>query len=195
MRRSRLLWSFAMSRIGKKPIAIPKGVKVNINDGTVEITGPKGTLSTSVPQGISFRVDGDQLIAERESNDYAALHGLARALVQNAVTGVTEGFTRQLDVVGVGYKADIQKGRVIFNLGYSHPIEFPIPKGIDVKIERVNKPIQQYQTTLTITGIDRQQVGQVAADMRSLRQPDPYKGKGVRYSNEALKLKPGKTGK
>ena len=184
-----------MSRIGKKPIAMPKGVKININDGAIEVTGPKGVLKTPVPNGIAFRVEGDQLIAERESNEYAALHGLARALVQNAVTGVTDGFTRQLDVVGVGYKAEVQKGRVIFNLGYSHPIEFPIPTGIEVKIERVNKPIQQYQTTLTITGIDRQQVGQVAADMRSLRRPDPYKGKGVRYANEALKLKPGKTGK
>lgn len=184
-----------MSRIGKKPIAIPKGVKININDGVIEVTGPKGTLTTKIPEGVSFRVDGDQLIAERESDDKAALHGLARALVQNAVTGVTEGFTRQLDVVGVGYKAELQKGRVMFNLGYSHPIEFPLPKGIDVKIERVNKPIQQYQTTLTITGINRQQVGQVAADMRSLRRPDPYKGKGVRYTNEVLKLKPGKTGK
>jgi large subunit ribosomal protein L6 len=184
-----------MSRIGKKPIALPRGVKVNIADSQVEVTGPKGTLMTRVPEGISLRVDGEQLIIERESPDKAALHGLTRALVQNAVTGVTEGFTRQLDVVGVGYKAEVQKGRVIFNLGYSHPIEFPLPKGIDVKIERVNKPIQQYQTTLTITGIDRQQVGQVAADMRSLRRPDPYKGKGMRYSNEKLKLKPGKTGK
>ena len=184
-----------MSRIGKKPIAMPKGVKINITDGVIEVTGPKGALKTPVPNGIAFRVEGDQLIAERESNEYAALHGLARALVQNAVTGVTDGFTRQLDVVGVGYKAEVQKGRVIFNLGYSHPIEFPIPTGIEVKIERVQKPIQQYQTTLTITGIDRQQVGQVAADMRSLRRPDPYKGKGVRYANEALKLKPGKTGK
>lgn len=184
-----------MSRIGKKPIAIPKGVKVNINDGVIEVTGPKGTLTTSVPEGISFKVDGDQLIAERESDDKAALHGLARALMQNAVTGVTDGFIRQLDIVGVGYKVELQKSRVIFNLGYSHPIEFPIPNGIDVKVERVNKPIQQYQTTLTITGINRQQVGQVAADMRSLRRPDPYKGKGVRYANEQLKLKPGKTGK
>jgi large subunit ribosomal protein L6 len=184
-----------MSRIGKKPIAIPKGVKINIQNGTVEVTGPKGTLTTAVPEGVMFRVDGDQLIAERESDDKAALHGLARALVQNAVTGVTDGFTRQLDIVGVGYKAELQKGRVMFNLGYSHPIEFPLPNGIDVKIERVNKPIQQYQTTLTVSGINRQQVGQVAADMRSLRRPDPYKGKGVRYSNEVLKLKPGKTGK
>jgi len=184
-----------MSRIGKKPIALPGGVKVNIDDGQVEVTGPKGSLVTRVPEGITMRVDAGQLLVERESPDKAALHGLIRALLQNAVTGVTEGFTRQLDVVGVGYKAEVQKGRVVFNLGYSHPIEFPIPKGIDVKIERVNKPIQQYQTTLTITGIDRQQVGQVAADMRSLRQPDPYKGKGMRYAGEKLKLKPGKTGK
>jgi large subunit ribosomal protein L6 len=184
-----------MSRIGKKPIALPGGVKVNIADGQVEVTGPKGSLRTRVPEGITLRVDGGQLLVERESPDKAALHGLIRALVANAVTGVTEGFTRQLDVVGVGYKAEVQKGRVVFNLGYSHPIEFPLPRGIEVKVERVNKPIQQYQTTLTITGIDRQQVGQVAADMRSLRQPDPYKGKGVRYAGEKLKLKPGKTGK
>jgi large subunit ribosomal protein L6 len=184
-----------MSRIGKKPISIPKGVKVNINDGVIEVNGPKGNLTTSVPAGINFRVDGDQLIAERESDDHAAVHGLARALVQNAVTGVTDGYSRQLDIVGVGYKVDLQKNRVIFNLGYSHPIEFPLPPGIDVKVERVNKPIQQYQTTLTVSGINKQQVGQVAADMRSLRRPDPYKGKGVRYANEALKLKPGKTGK
>jgi large subunit ribosomal protein L6 len=184
-----------MSRIGRKPISVPKGVKLKIDDAKVEVTGPKGTLSVRLPEGIKCRVDGEDLLAERASDDHAALHGLARALIQNAVTGVTEGFVRQLDIVGVGYKAERQKDRVIFNLGYSHQIEFPLPTGIDVKIERVNKPIQQYQTTLTITGTDRQQVGQVAADMRSLRHPDPYKGKGVRYANEALKLKPGKTGK
>jgi large subunit ribosomal protein L6 len=184
-----------MSRIGKKPIALPKGVKVKIDDGAIEVTGPKGSLSTPVPEGVSFRMDGANLIAERETDDHAALHGLARALVNNAVVGVTDGFTRQLDIVGVGYKAELQKTRVMFSLGYSHQIEFPIPKGIEVKVERINKPITQYQTTLTITGIDRQQVGQVAADIRSLRRPDPYKGKGVRYANEQLKLKPGKTGK
>jgi len=184
-----------MSRIGKKPIALPKGVKVKIDDGSIEVSGPKGSLSTTVPEGVSFRMDGDNLVAERASDDKAALHGLARALVNNAVVGVTDGFTRQLDIVGVGYKAELQKTRVMFSLGYSHQIEFPIPKGIEVKVERINKPITQYQTTLTITGIDRQQVGQVAADIRSLRRPDPYKGKGVRYANEQLKLKPGKTGK
>jgi large subunit ribosomal protein L6 len=184
-----------MSRIGKKPIALPKGVKVSISDGELEVSGPKGTLKTRVPEGINFHLEGGQLVAERESPDKAAVHGLARALAQNAVTGVTEGFTRQLDVVGVGYKAELQKNRVVFTLGYSHQIEFPIPKGVEVKVERMNKPIQQYQTTLTITGIDRQQVGQIAADIRGLRRPDPYKGKGVRYANEQLKLKPGKTGK
>jgi large subunit ribosomal protein L6 len=184
-----------MSRIGKKPIALPKGVKVKIDDGAIEVTGPKGSLSTPVPEGVSFRMDGDNLVAERASDDKAAVHGLARALVNNAVVGVTDGFTRQLDIVGVGYKAELQKTRVMFSLGYSHQIEFPIPRGIEVKVERINTPITQYQTTLTITGIDRQQVGQVAADIRSLRRPDPYKGKGVRYANEQLKLKPGKTGK
>jgi large subunit ribosomal protein L6 len=185
-----------MSRIGKKPVAIPKGVKINVNDGAVEVTGPKGSLKTPVPAGINARVDGDNILIERDSDDKAALHGLLRALVQNAVTGVSEGFSRQLDVVGVGYKVELQTKRVIFNLGYSHPIEFPVPPGIDVKVERLTKPgINQYQATLTISGIDRQQVGQVASDMRRLRQPDPYKGKGVRYSGEQLKLKPGKTGK
>src|SRR5215471_3957881 len=184
-----------MSRIGRKPIAVPKGVKLKIEDGTVEVTGPKGTLSVPLPAGINGRVDGDEFVVVRTSDDRAAVHGLARALLQNAVTGVTDGYTRQLDIVGVGYKAEVQKGRVIFNLGYSHPIEFPVPKGIDVKVERMNKPITQYQTTITVAGIDRQQVGQIAADMRSLRRPDPYKGKGVRYANEKLKLKPGKTGK
>jgi large subunit ribosomal protein L6 len=184
-----------MSRIGKKPIAVPKGVKINIADGKVEVTGPKGTLKTTIPDGVTLRVDNDQLVAERSGDDKAALHGLTRALVQNAVTGVTDGYSRQMDIVGVGYKVELQKNRVIFNLGYSHPIEFPLPKGIDVKVEKVNKQIPQYQTTLTITGIDKQQVGQIAADMHSLRKPDPYKGKGVRYAGKQLKLKPGKTGK
>ncbi len=184
-----------MSRIGKKPISLPQGVKINIADGNVEVTGPKGTLQTAVPEGVTLRVDGEQLIAERANDDKAALHGLTRALVQNAVTGVTTGFSRQLDIVGVGYKVELQKNRVIFNLGYSHPIEFPLPAGVDVKMEKINKTISQYQTTLTISGIDKQQVGQIAADMHSLRKPDPYKGKGVRYTGKPLKLKPGKTGK
>src|SRR5215467_6548924 len=150
-----------MSRIGRKPIAIPKGVKINTKDGVVEVTGPKGSLSTRMPEGITIKVTDAQVTLDRESDDKSALHGLARALLQNAVTGVTNGYSRQLDIVGVGYKAEVQKGRVIFNLGYSHPSELPVPKGIDVKVERVNKPIQQYQTTITISGTDRQQVGQI----------------------------------
>jgi large subunit ribosomal protein L6 len=184
-----------MSRIGKKPIEIPKGVTFNITDGMIEVTGPKGTLKTAVPEGVSLREDGSQLLVERSGDDKAALHGLTRALVQNAVTGVTTGYSQQMDIVGVGYKVEVQKNRVIFNLGYSHPIEFPLPSGLEVKVERINKQISQYQATLTISGIDKQQVGQIAADMHSLRKPDPYKGKGVRYTGVALKLKPGKTGK
>ena len=186
-----------MSRIGKKVITVPKGVTVTINDRELEVKGAKGTLKTPVPEGISFKLDGDQLLAERASDDNAAKHGLARALANNAVVGVTEGFSKQMDIVGVGYKADVQSNRVVFSLGYSHPIDFPLPKGVEVKAERVpaKTSIQQYQTTLTLSGIDKQQLGQVAAEMHRLRKPDAYKGKGVRYADVTLKLKPGKTGK
>lgn len=186
-----------MSRIGKKSIAIPANVTVTIGEKEVEVRGPKGTLKTPVPSGISFRLEGEQLQVLRSSDEQSALHGLARALANNSVTGVTQGFTKQMDVVGVGYKADVQKSKVVFSLGYSHPIEFPLPEGIDVKAERVpaKTSIQQYQVTLTLSGIDKQRLGQVAADMHNLRRPDPYKGKGVRYADVPLKLKPGKTGK
>ncbi|MDQ3651646.1 MAG: 50S ribosomal protein L6 [Acidobacteriota bacterium] len=186
-----------MSRIGKKVIAVPKGVTVTVGERELEVKGPKGILKTPIPEGIVFKLDGDQLQAERASDDLAALHGLARALANNAIVGVTEGFTKQLDVVGVGYKVDVQGKKVVFSLGYSHPIEFPLPAGIDVKSERVpaKSSIQQYQLTLTLTGIDKQRLGQVAAEMYRLRKPDPYKGKGVRYANVAIKLRPGKTGK
>jgi large subunit ribosomal protein L6 len=186
-----------MSRIGKKAITIPGGVTVTIRDRELEVKGAKGTLRTPVPEGITFRQEGDQLVAERAGDDLAAYHGLARALANNAITGVTQGFTRQMDVVGVGYKADVQGRKIVFSLGYSHPIEFALPEGIDVKTERVatKASIQQYQTTLTLTGIDKQKLGQVAAEMHKLRKPDAYKGKGVRYADVPLKLKPGKTGK
>jgi large subunit ribosomal protein L6 len=186
-----------MSRIGKKVITVPKGVTVTIHEREVEVKGPKGTLRTPIPEGVTFRLEEGQLQAERASDDFRANHGLARALANNAVVGVTEGFTKQMDVVGVGYKADVQGRKVVFSLGYSHPIEFPVPEGIDVKAERVaaKASIQQYQLTLTLTGIDKQMLGQVAAEMHGLRRPDPYKGKGVRYANVQLKLKPGKTGK
>jgi large subunit ribosomal protein L6 len=186
-----------MSRIGKKPISIPKGVTVAIHSGELEVKGAKGALKTPIPQGITFRLEGEQLIAERASDEQAALHGLARALANNAIQGVTEGFSRQMDVVGVGYKADVQGRKVVFALGYSHPIEFPLPEGVEAKAERMTTKgsIQQYQTTLTVSGIDKQKLGQVCAEMHKLRKPDAYKGKGVRYADVPLKLKPGKTGK
>ena len=149
---------------------------------------PRARLRRSIADGITLRTSGWNLELDRASEDKAALHGLARALVNNAVQGVTKGWTRELDIVGIGYRAELKgKGTVVFTLGYSHPIEFPLPSGIEVTID-------PKQTHLTVSGVDRQKVGQVAADMRSLRKPDPYKNKGVRYSNERLKKKAGKTG-
>ena len=186
-----------MSRIGKKPITIPKGVTVNIKDGELEIKGARGLLKTPIPEGVTFKIENETLVAERAAADQAAVHGLARALANNAILGVTQGFSKQMDVVGVGYKADVQGRKVVFALGYSHPIEFPLPEGIDAKAERLTTKgnIQQYQTTLTVSGIDKQKLGQVCAEMHKLRKPDAYKGKGVRYADVPLKLKPGKTGK
>ncbi len=177
-----------MSRIGKKPIALPKGVTVKIEGNTVAVQGPKGKLETLVPGGIKVEQQDGHLVALRENDSQAALHGLTRALVNNAVEGVTKGWTRDLEIVGIGYRAELKgKGTVVFTLGYSHPIEYPLPSGIDVAVD-------PKQTRLTVTGIDRQKVGQVAAEMRSLRPPDPYKNKGVRYAGERLKKKVGKTG-
>jgi large subunit ribosomal protein L6 len=186
-----------MSRVGKKPITIPSGVTVNITDSELEVKGPKGTLKTPVPAGVTFRQEDGSLFAERASDDEVAFHGLARALANNAVVGVTEGFKKEMDVVGVGYKADVQGKKIVFSLGYSHPIEYPLPEGIDAKTERVNTKttINQYQTTITLTGIDKQKLGQVAAELNRLRKPDAYKGKGVRYADKVYRLKPGKTGK
>jgi large subunit ribosomal protein L6 len=177
-----------MSRIGKKPIALPKGVTVKIEGNTVAVQGPKGTLQTTVPAGIKVEQQDGNLVALRENDSQAALHGLTRALVNNAVEGVTKGWTRDLEIVGIGYRAEMKgKGTVVFTLGYSHPIEYPLPSGIDVAVD-------PKQTKISVTGIDRQRVGQVAAEMRALRPPDPYKNKGVRYSGERLKKKVGKTG-
>ncbi len=186
-----------MSRIGKKPITIPKGVEVKINQDEIEVKGAKGTLKSPIPSGVMFKIEDGMLTAERESDRYKAFHGLARALANNAIVGVTEGFKRELDVVGVGYKADVQGKKIVFALGYSHPIEFNLPEGIEVKAERVpaKQSISQYQTTLTLTGIDKQKLGQVASELNKLRKPDAYKGKGIRYAEKVYKLKPGKTGK
>jgi large subunit ribosomal protein L6 len=179
-----------MSRIGKKPIPMPAGVKYTVaaDGASVLVEGPKGKVNALLPGGITLVQQDGILMAERQSDKQAAFHGLARALVFNAVTGVTTGWTKDLDIVGIGYRAELKgKNMVVFTLGYSHPIEFPLPTGIEVTID-------PKQTHLTIAGIDRQKVGQVAADMRQLRKPDPYKNKGVRYTGEKLKKKVGKTG-
>ncbi len=177
-----------MSRIGKKVIAVPKGVKVNVHQGAVEVQGPKGKLLQKLPPGIGFELEGDHLQAKTLRNDpeLGKFHGLARSLVANAVRGVTEGFRKDLDIVGVGYRAEVKGKQVHFALGYSHPVIFDIPTGIDVAIDK--------QTHITVTGVDRQLVGQVAANIRRLRKPDPYKQKGVRYTGEVLKKKAGKAG-
>src|SRR6476469_4107534 len=160
-----------MSRVGKKPITIPSGVTVTIGDSQLEVKGPKGTLTTPVPTGVSFTQEEGSLVAERQNDDQAAFHGLARALANNAVLGVTEGFTKELDIVGVGYKADVQGKKIVFALGYSHPIEYPLPDGIEAKAERVNTKtsINQYQTTITLSRIDKKKLGQVAAEFNRLR--------------------------
>jgi len=177
-----------MSRIGKKPITIPKGVTVKVLEGAVEIQGPKGKMKQTFPASINFELADGHLTAKRRTEDpeLGKFHGLARTLVANAVTGVTEGFKRELDIVGVGYRAELKGKQVILALGYSHAVVFDVPAGIDVTIDK--------QTHITVTGVDRQLVGQVAANLRRLREPDPYKQKGVRYTGEVLKKKAGKTG-
>lgn len=177
-----------MSRVGRKPIPIPKDVKVVVSDTALQIQGPKGNIETPVPPGISFAVSGAELCCKRSSDDrrQRAFHGMARALAQNAIKGVTVGFSKELDIVGVGYKAAVDGNKVILALGFSHPVEYRIPEGIKVAVDK--------QTRVVISGIDRQRVGQVAAEIRGLRRPDPYKQKGIRYVGEVLKKKAGKAG-
>jgi large subunit ribosomal protein L6 len=161
---------------------------VKIENGVVNVQGPKGKLDTPLPRGITMQQQDGNLVAIRENDSQAAVHGLARALVNNAVEVVTKGWTRELEIVGIGYRAELKgKNMVVFSLGYSHPIEYPLPVGIEAAVDAK-------QTKLSVTGIDRQKVGQVAAEMRSLRPPDPYKNKGVRFAGERLKKKVGKTG-
>jgi large subunit ribosomal protein L6 len=177
-----------MSRIGKKPIPLPKGVTFKVEGNTVSVQGPKGKVETPLPLGIRIEQQDGHLLALRDNDSQAAVHGLARALVNNAVEGVTKGWTRELEIVGIGYRAEMKgKNMVVFTLGYSHPIEYPLPTGIEASVDAK-------LTKLSVSGIDRQKVGQVAAEMRSLRPPDPYKNKGVRYFGEKLKKKVGKTG-
>ena len=178
-----------MSRVGKKPIPVPNGVKVSVSADGVDVEGPKGKMRQALPPGVRFELNDGQLQAlllREGDRSLGKFHGLARSLVANAVHGVCEGFKKELDIVGIGYRAEVKGKQVIFALGYSHPVVFDIPAGIDVAVDK--------QTHLTVSGIDRQLVGQVAADIRSLRKPDPYKQKGVRYTGEQLKKKVGKTG-
>src|ERR1700689_1304202 len=173
-----------MSRIGKKPIPLPSGVKVQIGE-ELQVTGPKGSLTVPIPPGIKIEQKDGKLELLRDSDQHAALHGLTRALAANAVQGVSTGFSREVDIVGIGYKADVKGKVATFTLGYSHPIELLLPDGVDLKIDK--------QTHLVLSGYDKQMVGQVAANIRALRPPDPYKNKGVRYTGEALRKKAGKT--
>jgi large subunit ribosomal protein L6 len=176
-----------MSRIGKKAIPLPKGVEVRKDGNAVLVKGPKGTLTTQLVEGIDVKVDGNVVSFTRkdEEKKTRAFHGLVRALVANNVLGVTIGFKKELDIVGVGYRAEVKGKEVVFQLGYSHPVRFAIPKGIDIAVDAKTGHI-------TINGIDKQQVGQTAAEIRALRQPDPYKGKGIKYADEVIRRKAGK---
>jgi large subunit ribosomal protein L6 len=174
-----------MSRVGNKPIPLPKGVKISVGE-QLQVEGPKGKLTVPIPAGITIKQENGIVQIAREGDQQAALHGLTRALAANAVNGVSTGFTRELDIVGIGFRADV-KGRIAtFTLGYSHPIEVLLPDGVDLKIDK--------QTHLVLTSYDKQMLGQVAANIRALRKPDPYKNKGIRYTGEVLRKKVGKTG-
>ena len=176
-----------MSRIGKKELPLPKGVEVRQEGNSVFVKGPKGTMTTAIVPGISMKVEDNVVKFERKDDEgkSRAFHGLMRALVANNVKGVSEGFKRELDIVGVGYRAEVKGKEVVFQLGYSHPVRFPVPEGIDITVDAKTGHI-------TITGIDKQKVGQTAAEIRSLREPDPYKGKGIKYSDEVIRRKAGK---
>jgi large subunit ribosomal protein L6 len=178
-----------VSRIGKMPVAIPKGVEVKADAGQVRVKGPKGELTSAIPSGLTVTVaDGQVKIARGSDEPKArAVHGLLRSLVANNVEGVTKGFTRELEISGVGYKAEVKAKSVVFSLGYSHPVDFPIPEGIAVAIDAKAGKI-------TVTGADKQRVGQTAAEIRKLRVPDPYKAKGIKYADEVIKRKVGKAG-
>ncbi len=178
-----------MSRIGKKPILIPDGVNVSIDGDKVSIKGAKGELHWQAPSRVKFIIKDNHLIVERSTDSKVArsLHGLSRSLLYNMIIGVTEGFSKELQLLGIGYRAQIKENKIEFALGYAHPVEYTLPKDITAEVD-------QKQTKLTLRGIDKQLLGQAAANIRSLRPPDPYKGKGIRYVDEKIKLKPGKAG-
>ena len=178
-----------MSRIGKKPIDMPKGVKLEIKEGEIIVTGPKGTLKRPLLEGMTVQADGNVVNVQRSSEEKKIMgyHGLMRTLIANMVEGVHNGFERKLEIIGIGYRAEMQGNNVVFYLGYSHPIVFALPQGISAQVDK--------QTSLTVKGIDKELLGEVAAKMRALRKPDAYKNKGVKYANEVLKKKAGKSGK
>ena len=175
-----------MSRIGRKPIPIPAGVKVHVDNGSVSAEGPKGALSQPVPSGLSAAVDANVLVISRTGDDrrLRALHGLTRALVANMVSGVKDGFERKLEIVGIGYRAQMQGKAIQLALGYSHPVIFPLPEGITAEIDK--------QTAITLRGPDKALLGETAAKLRGLRKPDTYKGKGIKYADEVIRRKVGK---
>ena len=187
-------WCRDMSRIGKKPVSIKKGVTVELKGNNLSVKGPKGSLSFTVPYGISVEIGKEELVVRRsnDSKSQKALHGLTRSLIQNMVMGVTEGYKKQLDLYGVGYKAEVKGKNLELGLGYSHPVIFEIPEGISIKVEKQTGKGREYQASIIVEGIDKQLVGQVAANIRFLRKPDAYKGKGLRYSDEIVRLKQGK---
>jgi large subunit ribosomal protein L6 len=176
-----------MSRIGKAPIAVPQGVEIKQAGSAVEVKGPKGTLSQVIPAGISLHVEDNVAHVNRDGDGKRprSLHGLIRTLIANMVTGVTQGFEKRLEIVGIGYRANLQGRNLQLNLGYSHPVLYPIPEGVEVMVEK--------QTNITVTGTDKQKVGQVAAEIRSFRKPEPYKGKGIKYVDEQVRRKAGKS--
>ncbi len=178
-----------MSRIGKKPIVLPQAVKVELKEGLVSVKGPKGSLSRPLVEGIQVEITDNTVNVKRTSDDKRtrSYHGLMRTLVSNMVDGVSKGFEKKLEIVGIGYRSEVHGNKLILHLGYSHPIDFPLPSGISAEVEK--------QTLVTIKGIDKELVGQIAAKVRGLRKPDPYKGKGVKYATEVLRKKAGKTGK
>ncbi len=185
-----------MTRVGRRIIEIPAEVKVTIEKDQVRVQGPRGTLTTRVPAPIRIELTDRELLAHRDSEDkqVKALHGLTRSLLANAVAGVTEGFRKDLDLVGIGFRADVKGKTLNLSLGFAYPVEFPIREGIEIKVNRDKKPIPNYVASIVVSGNDKQQVGQVAADIRALRRPDAYKGKGIRYADEVVKLKVGKKG-
>ncbi len=185
-----------MSRIGKQPITIKKGVNVDLKGKEIFVKGPKGSLSLAIPYGISVEIKDGEILVKRanDSKSQRSLHGLIRSLIQNMVIGVTDGYKKQLDLIGVGYKAEVKGKNLELGLGYSHPVVFTPPDGIALKVEKLLGKGKNYIATITVEGIDKHLVGQVAANIRSLRKPDAYKGKGLRYAGEFIRLKPGKKG-